>query len=126
MRQSSRKLGALEVVFDDRNAVANAGLVLPMTLAERLGLKELIDEGVHLGDAPGHANVGQKATALVASALVGGNSIDDADVLRSGRADGLLGTGRRPLRPSGRSCQFSFGDARSLDKVASESEKSMG
>ena len=78
MRQSSRKLGALEVIFDDRNAVANGGLVLPMTLAERLGLKELVDEGVHLGDAPGHANVGQKATALVASALVGGDSIDDA------------------------------------------------
>ena len=77
MRQSSRKLGALEVIFDDRNAVANGGLVLPMTLAERLGLKELVDEGVHLGDAPGHANVGQKATALVASALVGGDSIDD-------------------------------------------------
>ena len=78
MRQSSRKLGALEVIFDDRNAVANGGLVLPMTLAERLGLEELVDEGVHLGDAPGHANVGQKATALVASALVGGDSIDDA------------------------------------------------
>ena len=35
MRQSSRKLDALEVVFDDPNAVANGGLVLPMTLAER-------------------------------------------------------------------------------------------
>src|SRR5271168_1970145 len=78
MRQSSRKLDALEVIFDDRNAVANAGLVLPMTLAARLGLKELVDDGVYLGDAPGHANVGQKATALVASALVGGDSIDDA------------------------------------------------
>ena len=30
------------------------------------------------GDAPGRANVGQKAVALVASALVGGDSIDDA------------------------------------------------
>jgi hypothetical protein len=121
MRQSSRKLDALEVVFDDRNAVANAGLVLPMTLAERLGLKELVDEGVHLGDAPGHANVGQKATALVASALVGGDSIDDADVLRSGRAGELLGT--RVPAPSTLGTflrSFSFGDARSLDKVAAE------
>ena len=42
-----------------------------MTLAERLGLAELVDDNVELGDAPGHANVGQKATALVASALCG-------------------------------------------------------
>ena len=27
MRQLSRKLDALEVIFDDRNAVANGGLV---------------------------------------------------------------------------------------------------
>ena len=96
MRQSSRKLGALEVVFDDPNAVANAGLVLPMTLADRLGLKELVDEGVHLGEAPGHANVGQKATALVASALVGGDSIDDAVRAALGacrRASRRLGAG---------------------------------
>ena len=85
MRQSSRKLDALEVVFDDPDAVANGGLVLPMTLAARLGLKELVDADVHLGDAPGRANVGQKAVALVASALVGGDSIDDAEVLRAGR-----------------------------------------
>ena len=83
MRQSSRKLDGLEVVFDDPNAVANGGLVLPMTLAGKLGLKELVDTNVHLGDAPGHANVGQKTVALVASALVGGGSIDDCDVLRS-------------------------------------------
>ena len=47
--KSSRKLDALEVVFDDPNAVANGGLVLPMTLAGRLGLKELVDADVHLG-----------------------------------------------------------------------------
>jgi hypothetical protein len=78
MRQSSRNLDALEVIFDDKNAIANGGLVLPMTLADRLGLKELVDRNLHLGDTPGHANVGQKARALVASALVGGDSIDDA------------------------------------------------
>ena len=81
MRQSSRKLDALDVVFNDPNAVANGGLVLPMTLAGRLGLADLVERNVHLGDAPGHANVGQKAMALVASALVGGDCIDDADVL---------------------------------------------
>ena len=121
MQQSSRKLKGLEVVFDDPNAVANGGLVLPITLAERLGLAELVDAYVCLGDAPGHANVGHKALALVASALVGGDSIDDADVLRSGRAQDLLG--RWVPAPSTLGTflrSFSWGDARSLDKVAGE------
>lgn len=121
MRQSSRKLDALEVVFDDRNAVANGGLVLPMTLAERLGLAELVDANVHLGDAPGHANVGAKAMALVASALVGGDCIDDTGVLRSGRADALLGTWVPAPSTLGTFLRsFSWPDARSLDKVAGE------
>jgi len=121
MRQSSRKLDALEVVFDDPNAVANGGLVLPMTLADRLGLKELVDANVHLGDAPGHANVGQKALALVASALVGGDSIDDSDVLRSGRSDAVLGAWVPAPSTLGTFLRsFSWADARSLDKVAGE------
>jgi hypothetical protein len=121
MRQSSRNLEALEVVFDDPNAVANGGLVLPMTLADRLGLAGLVDAYVDLGGAPGHANVGHKAMALVASALVGGDSIDDADVLRSGRADALLGTWVPAPSTLGTFLRsFCFGDARSLDKVAGE------
>ena len=121
MRQSSRKLDALEVVFDDHNAVANGGLVLPMTLAGRLGLKELVDADVHLGDAPGRAHVGQKALALVASALVGGDSIDDTDVLRCGRSDAVLGTWVPAPSTLGTFLRsFSWADARSLDKVAGE------
>jgi hypothetical protein len=121
MRPSSRNLDTLRVTFDDPNAVANGGLVLPMTLADRLGLKELVDKNVHLGDAPGHANVGQKALALVASALVGGDSIDDAGLLRAGRASALLG--RWVPAPSTLGTflrSFSWADARSLDKVAAE------
>jgi hypothetical protein len=121
MSQSSRKLDALEVVFDDPNAVANGGLVLPMTLAERLGLCELVGDNVHLGSAPGHANAGPKVMALVASALVGGDSIDDAGVLRSGRAGALLGTWVPAPSTLGTFLRsFSFGDARSLDRVAAE------
>jgi hypothetical protein len=72
----------LDVVFDDAKAVANGGLVLPMALAGRLGLAGLVEENVHSGDAQVRANVGPKAMALVASALAGGDCIEDADVLR--------------------------------------------
>jgi hypothetical protein len=43
----------MDVVIDDKNAVAGGGLVLPMTLAGRLGLRGLFDDGVDLGGAVG-------------------------------------------------------------------------
>ena len=75
----------INVAFDDRRLVANAGLLLPLTLAQHLGLGELVDNHVDLGDAPGRANTGDKVMTLVVSALIGGDCIDDADKLRAER-----------------------------------------
>ena len=33
----------IQITFDDRRLVANAGLLLPVTLAHHLGLGELVD-----------------------------------------------------------------------------------
>ena len=73
----------IQITFDDRRLVANAGLLLPVTLAQHLGLRELVDHHLDLGNAPGRANPGDKMLTLVASALAGGDCIDDADVLRT-------------------------------------------
>ena len=81
----------IKIAFDDHRLVANAGLLLPATLAQRLGLGELVDNHVDLGDAPGRANTGDKLMTLVASALAGGDCIDDADVLRTGGTAGTIG-----------------------------------
>ena len=81
----------IHVVFDDHRLVANAGLILPVTLAHRLGLSELVDCHVDLGDAPGRANGGDKMLTLVVSALAGGDCIDDADALRAGGTGQVLG-----------------------------------
>ena len=35
--------GRIQITFDDHRLVANAGLLLPATLALRLGLGELVD-----------------------------------------------------------------------------------
>ena len=78
----------IRVAFDDHRLVANAGLLLPATLAQHLGLGELVDHHLDLGSAPGRENTGDKVMTLVASALAGGDCIDDADVLRTG-GDGL-------------------------------------
>ena len=90
----------IRVVFDDHRLVANAGLLLPATLAQRLGLGELVDHHLDLGSALGRANTGDKLMTLVASALAGGDCIDDADALRAGRTSSVLGcTVKAPSTP---------------------------
>ena len=81
----------IQITFDDRRLVANAGLFLPATLARHLGLPELVRQRLDLGDAPGRANTSDKMMTLVASALAGGDCIDDADVLRTGGTACTLG-----------------------------------
>ena len=81
----------IHVAFDDHRLVANAGLILPATLGWRLDLPHLVDRRLDLGDAPGRANTGAKMMTLVASALAGGDCIDDADVLRAGSTAGAIG-----------------------------------
>ena len=41
----------IQIAFDDHRLVANAGLLLPVTLAQHLGLREVVDSHVDLGDA---------------------------------------------------------------------------
>ncbi len=119
MQTSLQVLDRVEVVFDDDNAVGNGGLVLPMSLAGRLGVRELVDELVDLGDAPGRANVGLKTMGLIASALAGGDSIDDADVLRSGRSQTAIGAWMPAPSTLGTFLRsFSWAHARQLDAVA--------
>ena len=71
----------IQIAFDDPRLVANAGLILPVTLAGRLGLSQLVDNHVDLGDAiptqfPGRANTGDKILTLVASANLGTKPLD--------------------------------------------------
>ena len=47
----------IEIAFDDHRLVANAGLILPVTLAHHLGLGDLVDDRVDLGDVSGRVQV---------------------------------------------------------------------
>jgi hypothetical protein len=76
--RSSHSLDRIGVAFDGTQLVADAGLLAPATLAQHLGLKQLVNEHVRLGKAAGRANAGDKLMTLVASALAGGDCIDDA------------------------------------------------
>ena len=107
----------IRIAFDDHRLVANAGLILPATLARRLGLPDLVQQCLDLGNAPGRANTGDKLMTLVASALAGGDCIDDADVLRTGgTARALGGTVKAPSTLG----SFRWGHVRQLDRVSRE------
>ena len=58
----------IQAAFDDHRLVNNAGLILRATLAQHLGLPQLVDRHLDLGQAPGRANTGGKMMTLVASA----------------------------------------------------------
>ena len=62
---SSHTPDALVVAFDDDHAVANAGLALTATLAERLGVEAVVDELVDLGDRPGAHRPGRTVLTLL-------------------------------------------------------------
>ena len=81
----------IDIAFDDDRLVDHAGLLLPATLAGRLGLRELADAQLDLGDAAGRANAGDKLLTLVASALAGGDCIADAAAMRAGGTASVLG-----------------------------------
>ena len=66
----------IRVAFDDHRVVTNAGLLLPVTLAGRLDLRELVDRHIDLDRAPGQANAGDKMMTRLASALAGRDCID--------------------------------------------------
>ena len=111
----------IRILFDDHRLVANAGLILPATLALRLGLPQLLRKHLDLGGAPGRANTGDKMMTLVASALAGGDCIDAADVLRAGGTARVLGfTAKAPSTLGTFLRSFRWGHVRQLDRVSRE------
>ena len=109
----------IRIAFDDHRLVANAGLLLPVTLVHHLGLRELAGKHVDLGNAPGRANTGDKTVTLVASALAGGDCIDDADFLRTGGTAGVIGCVVKAPSTLGTFLRsFTWGHVRQLDRVS--------
>ena len=109
---------ATRVLFDDERVVANAGVLLPAMLAERLGIEGLVDRTVDLGDRAGAANPGRKVMSLVSAMVLGADCIDDCEVLRSGQTRAVLG--HRVSAPSTLGTflrAFTFGHVRQLDRV---------
>jgi len=119
--RSSHSLDRLDTAFDDDRLVADAGLLLPATLARHLGLKELVERHLHLGSTAGRANVGDKLLTLIFSALAGGDCIDDANALRAGGTERILGFSVKAASTLGTFLRsFRWGHVRQLDRVSRE------
>jgi hypothetical protein len=65
MPSSHVVLDQVDITFDDQGSAASAGLLLPATLAERLGIEQVTDQVVDLGDRLGAAHPGRKLLTLV-------------------------------------------------------------
>src|SRR6266545_2033486 len=116
-------LDRVRVVFDDERVVSDAGIALAATLAQRLGIEGLVDRLVLLRpQRPGARNAGRKVMSLIFAMALGADSIDDAEVLRSGRTRRLLG-GWVVAAPSTLGTflrAFTFGHVRQLGRVLGE------
>lgn len=113
MPSSSQVLDRIDVRFDHDQAVADAGLLLPATVAAHLGLEETADKLVGVGYRPG-----RKVATVVHGILAGGDCIDDVDVLRAGATERVLG--HKAMAPSTVGTwlrSFTFGHVRQLDKL---------
>lgn len=113
MPASTLRIDAVTAVFDDGNAVADAGLLLTATLADRLGLQAATDEAVTVGHRPG-----RKLATLVTSLVCGGDCIDDIDALRAGATSSVLGHDTVAATTVGHWLRdVRFGHVRQLDRV---------
>ena len=118
MTQSYTALGSIKVSFDDENLVANAGLILVATFAEKLGLARIISEKVNLAGRVGGANPSNKSLTLIHAIVAGASYIDHVDILRAGASSKVLPF--RVVAPSTLGTylrSFSFGHVRQLDAV---------
>jgi DDE family transposase len=106
------------VGFTEANLVPNAGLVTAASLAQRIGLGDLVDQRLRL--ASEGANSGAKALTVVGSILAGGDSIDDTALLRAGAAARVFDDTRAPSTVGCWLRAHKWSNVRELDAVSRE------
>ena len=114
--QASQRLDRLSITADEDTLIADAGLLLPATLAARLGVAQLFDQRISIGAHPG-----EKCLTVIASALAGGDCIDDVNALRAGATGAVLGYRVAAASTVGTFLRsLRWGQARQFDAVSRE------
>jgi hypothetical protein len=121
-RALSGGVDGVEIAFDDERLVADAGLVLPATLCDRLGAQGVIEDLVRRPSDPAvGAGAGAKALSVAFAMLAGADSIDDVDRLRAGATGAVLGCRPRAATTVGNWLRgLGFGQVRQLDAACGE------
>jgi hypothetical protein len=115
--QLCHKLSRSSARFDEPTLVSSAGLVPVLAMADRAGLRGLVEDHLTVPTDRG-ANAGAKVAALVAGMVAGADSIEDMHLLRHGGM-GRLFTGLYAPSTLGSFLRsFAFGHVRQLDAVA--------
>ena len=94
-----------------------AGLVPVLALADRVGLRVLVEEHLRVPTDKG-AHAGSKVAGLVAGMVAGADSIEDMDLLRHGGMGRLFTGVAAPSTLGSFLRAFTFGHVRQLDAVA--------
>jgi Transposase DDE domain group 1 len=117
--RSSHTAGAVDVVFDDPNLIADAGLVPVVALAEQIGLPDLVAERVAISGAANSAgaNPTAKVMSLLAGMVAGADSIADVDRLRYAGNSVVFGEIRAPSTLGTFLRAFSHGHVQQLNAV---------
>ena len=114
--QASHNLERVSVSFDDDTLLPNGGLAVAASLAQKLGVADLVDEHVTI-DGEAGANGGAKAATVIGAALAGGDCIDDTDVLRAGATGRVFDEVRAPSTVGIWLRSFAWAAVRQLDRV---------
>ena len=91
VKSVSHNMDRIRVRFDDDRSVAAAGLLLPLTLGNCLGLPGALNRHVSGCDRRQRRNASDKAMTVISSLLAGGEFISDVSVLSSGATGRVLG-----------------------------------
>jgi hypothetical protein len=91
MEWSHVVLDQVDVAFNDERSVAGAGLLLPATLAERLGIEQGADQLVDLSDRPGAAAQGASCLPWYTPWWPARDCVDDVELLRCGSTQAVRG-----------------------------------
>ena len=121
MRRVWHPIDRVEVIFDEPNLVANAGLLLVATLVVRLELERVVNQMVRLVGRVGGCRPGRKVLTLVHAMVAGASHIDHAGVLRAGGTERVLP--HQVMAPSTLGTflrSFTFGHVRQLEAVVGE------
>jgi hypothetical protein len=115
-------LDAIEIAFDDERLVADAGLVLPATMCDRLAAEGVIDSRVGRRSDPAiGAGAGAKALSVAFAMLAGADCIEAVDRLRAGASGAVLGLFPRAGSTCGKWLRgLGFGQVRQLDAACGE------